>query len=169
MPICSNADHRASSPRAPRNVRPGLVIVEIGYAVNQTEAFSTAARGSGLANGFCHMLPRPENWVANDVASASIDCSFSHSTYSGLPPWARPFGPPTSRGDRRIRARGPQRAAGRGIALLVVADLTGFVRRGGRAHTTSISTLISISCMRRLGKQSQTSLTLVPLGPGVSS
>ena len=36
---------------------PGLVIMEIGYAVNHTEAFSMAARGSGLAKGFCHMLP----------------------------------------------------------------------------------------------------------------
>ena len=56
---------------------PGLVIIEIGYAVNQTEAFSIAARGSGLANGFCHMLPWPENCLANSFASASIDCSTS--------------------------------------------------------------------------------------------
>ena len=30
MPICSNADHRPSSPSEPRNVVPGLVIMEIG-------------------------------------------------------------------------------------------------------------------------------------------
>ena len=57
MPISSKAAHRSSSPSVPRNDVPGLVIMEIGYAVNQTEAFSIAARGSGLANGFCHMLP----------------------------------------------------------------------------------------------------------------
>ena len=56
------------------------MIMEIGYAVNHTEAFSIAARGSGLANGFCHMLPWPENWVANAFASSSIDCSRSQLT-----------------------------------------------------------------------------------------
>ena len=80
MPIASNAAHRSSSPRVPRNEVAGLVIMEIGYAVNQTDAFSIAARGSGLANGFCHMLPWPENWRANSIASASIDCSVSQFT-----------------------------------------------------------------------------------------
>ena len=89
---------------------PGLVIMEIGYAVNQTEAFSTAARGSGLANGFCHMLPWPEKWVANCCASASIDCSFSHVTYSVLPPYERPLRPPISRGNSRSRALGRSRS-----------------------------------------------------------
>ena len=46
-----------------------MVIIEIGYAVNHTDAFSIAARGSGLANGFCHMLPWPENCLANSTAS----------------------------------------------------------------------------------------------------
>ena len=64
----------------PRNVQPGLVIMEIGYAVNQTEVFSMAARGSGLANGFCHMLPWPENCRPNSMASASMDCSASQLT-----------------------------------------------------------------------------------------
>ena len=76
---------------------------------SKSEVFSTAARGSGLANGFCHMLPRPENCVANCWASASIDCSFSHFTYSGLPPYERPFRPPISRGNSRSRARGRSR------------------------------------------------------------
>ena len=57
MPISSNAAHRSSSPSVPRNDVPRLVIMEIGYAVNQTDDFSIAARGSGLAYGFCHMLP----------------------------------------------------------------------------------------------------------------
>ena len=64
----------------PRKDAPGLVIMEIGYAVNQTDAFSIAARGSGSANGFCHMLPWPENWRANSVASASIEASTNQST-----------------------------------------------------------------------------------------
>ena len=57
IPISAKASHRSGSPRVPRNELPGLVIMEMGYAVNQTEAFSIAARGSGSANGFCHMLP----------------------------------------------------------------------------------------------------------------
>ena len=61
MPIWANASHRSGSPSVPRNEAPGLVIMEIGYAVNQTDAFSIAERGSGSANGFCHMLPWPEN------------------------------------------------------------------------------------------------------------
>ena len=48
--------------------------------MNQTDAFSIAARGSGSANGFCHMLPCPENCLANSVASASIDSSVNQST-----------------------------------------------------------------------------------------
>ena len=48
--------------------------------MNQTDAFSIAARGSGLANGFCHMLPWPENCLANSLASASMDCSVSQLT-----------------------------------------------------------------------------------------
>ena len=46
-PICSNADHRPSSPSAERNDWPGAVISDSGYAVNHTEARSTAARGLG--------------------------------------------------------------------------------------------------------------------------
>ena len=48
--------------------------------MNHTDAFSIAARGSGRANGFCHMLPCPENCLANSYASTSIDCSFSQLT-----------------------------------------------------------------------------------------
>jgi hypothetical protein len=66
--------------QVPRNEVPGLVIMEIGYAVNHTDAFSMAARGSGLANGFCHMLPWPENWVAKAFASSSIDSPRSQLT-----------------------------------------------------------------------------------------
>ena len=44
----------SSSPRVPRNEVPGLVIMEMGYAVNQTDAFSIAARGSGLARVLPH-------------------------------------------------------------------------------------------------------------------
>ena len=80
IPIASNAAHSASSPSVPRKEVPGLVIMEMGYAVNHTDAFSMAARGSGLANGFCHMLPWPENCLANSTASESIDCSVSQST-----------------------------------------------------------------------------------------
>ena len=80
MPMVSNACHRSSSPSVPRNEVPGLVIIEIGYAVNHTDAFSIAARGSGLAYGFCHMLPCPENCLAKSYASCSIDCSLSQAT-----------------------------------------------------------------------------------------
>ena len=48
--------------------------------MNQTDARSIAARGSGLANGFCHMLPWPESCAASRFASASIDCSTSQDT-----------------------------------------------------------------------------------------
>ena len=48
--------------------------------MNQTEVFSIAARASGLANGFCHMLPWPDSLRANSVASASIDWSTSQDT-----------------------------------------------------------------------------------------
>jgi hypothetical protein len=50
-----------------------LVIIEIGYAVNQTEAFSIAARGFGFAYGFCHVPRDPENSAATAPALASID------------------------------------------------------------------------------------------------
>ena len=59
---------------------PGLVIMEIGYAVNHTDVFSIAARGSGLAKGFCHILPWPENSVAYLFASSSIERSTSQLT-----------------------------------------------------------------------------------------
>jgi len=66
------------------------VISEIGYAVNHTDADSTACRGSGLANGFCHMLPWPENCRLIVFASASIDWLSSHDTYAGLVPFGWP-------------------------------------------------------------------------------
>ena len=97
--------------------------------MNQTEAFSTAARGSGLANGFCHMLPWPEKWVANSWASASIDCSLSHVTYSALPPYERPLRPPISRGNSPQPGAGPQPLGPGRVELLVVADLAGLVVR----------------------------------------
>ena len=48
--------------------------------MNHTGAFSIAARASGSAYGFCHMLPWPVNWVAKVRASLSIDSPSSHST-----------------------------------------------------------------------------------------
>ena len=62
------------------NSLAGLVIIEIGYAVNHTDADSTAWRGSGLAKGFCHMLPWPENCRLIAFASASMDWLSSHDT-----------------------------------------------------------------------------------------
>ena len=78
-----------------------------GYAVNQTDARSSAARGSGCANGFCHMLPWPDSCDASRFASASIDSSTSHSTYSRLS--ANPSPPRRS----AIRRRSERRARGR--------------------------------------------------------
>ncbi len=51
-----------------------------GYAVNQTDARSTAARGFGWANGLAHMLAWPASWRASVLASPSIDCLTSQST-----------------------------------------------------------------------------------------
>ena len=59
IPICWNAAHRSSAPRADRNDWLRLVMNDNGYAVNQTEARSTAARGFGWANGLLHMLACP--------------------------------------------------------------------------------------------------------------
>jgi hypothetical protein len=47
MPIASNVSHRSSSPKVLRKEWPGLVIIEIGYAVNQTDDFAIAAVGLG--------------------------------------------------------------------------------------------------------------------------
>jgi hypothetical protein len=58
-----------------------LVIIEIGYAVNQTEAFSIAARGFGFAYGFCHVPRDPENSAATAPALASIDSCCNQLTY----------------------------------------------------------------------------------------
>ena len=80
MPIARKACHSAGSASADRNVSPRRVTNESGYAVNHTEARSSAARGSGCAYGFCHMLPWPESCDASRLASASIDSSTSHST-----------------------------------------------------------------------------------------
>jgi hypothetical protein len=57
-----------------------LVIIEIGYAVNQTEDFSIAAAGLGVANGLCHTSPTPENCPAIALALASIDSCCSQRT-----------------------------------------------------------------------------------------
>jgi hypothetical protein len=57
IPMAWNASQRSWSPIVPRKEWPALVMREIGYAANQTGAFSMAARGSGSAKGFCHMLP----------------------------------------------------------------------------------------------------------------
>ena len=48
--------------------------------MNHTDADSTAARGSGLANGFCHIVPWPENCRLIALASASIDWLSSQDT-----------------------------------------------------------------------------------------
>ena len=71
-----------------------------------------AARGSGLANGFCHMLPWPENCFANVVASDSMDCSTNQSTYAGLSPLGLPDRSVRGRHGKRVRsrARGRSRA-----------------------------------------------------------
>ena len=58
------------------------MIIELGYAVNQTEAFPIAPAGWGLANGFCHTFPVPENWPAIELASASMDSCRSQLTWS---------------------------------------------------------------------------------------
>ncbi len=90
----------------------------MGYAVNHTAAVSTARRGSGLAYGFCHMLALPENWRLIFSASASIDCTSSHRTYSGFDPSAAPS-PASGRGGAsvpRSRACGRGRRSARGRA-----------------------------------------------------
>jgi hypothetical protein len=84
---------------------------ESGYAVNQTEARSSAARGSGCAYGFCHMLPCPESCDASRLASLSIDWSTSHSTYSRLSATASPALSPVSRSE--MRRASERRADGR--------------------------------------------------------
>ena len=58
---------------AVRNDSSGRVINDSGYAVNHTDAAATAERGLGLANGFCHIEPWPENCWLISLASASID------------------------------------------------------------------------------------------------
>jgi hypothetical protein len=44
----------------PRKLHPGFVIIEGGYAVNQTED-RPIAPGLGFANGVCHTDATPEN------------------------------------------------------------------------------------------------------------
>jgi len=80
MPIASNARHRVSSPKVARKEWSGLVIIDMGYAVNQTEDLRVAAAGLGLANGFFHTPPMPENWPAISEALASMDFSCSQLT-----------------------------------------------------------------------------------------
>ena len=80
IPMDWKACQRSWSPMVPRKEWPALVMREIGYAANQTGALSIAARGSGSANGFCHMLPWPVNCLAKALASPSIDSSTSHCT-----------------------------------------------------------------------------------------
>ncbi len=57
MPISANACHMSSLAMALRKDSSGRVISDNGYAVNHTDAVSTAARGFGVANGFCHIEP----------------------------------------------------------------------------------------------------------------
>jgi hypothetical protein len=57
-----------------------LVIIEMGYAANQTEDFRIAAVGFGLANGLCQTAPIPENCPAIVLASASIDSCCNQRT-----------------------------------------------------------------------------------------
>ena len=55
-----------------------MVIIEIGYAVNQTEDFPIAAAGIGDGErGLPHTLPTPENCPAMALALASIDSRFA--------------------------------------------------------------------------------------------
>ena len=81
---------------------PGLVIMEIGYAVNHTDDFWIAAGDQGLQR-FCHILPWPENSVANLFASSSIDRSTSHPTYAELSPLGFPVR--SARGPMAKRSR----------------------------------------------------------------
>jgi hypothetical protein len=62
-----------------RNDSPRLVIMEMGYAVNHTDAFSTAARGFEWANGLWDILPKPANWEATAAPRASIDSCCNQS------------------------------------------------------------------------------------------
>ena len=80
IPISANAFHRAWSDIALRNDSSGRVISDSGYAVNHTDAVSTAVRGFGRAKGFCHIEPWPENCWLISLASASIDCDSSQET-----------------------------------------------------------------------------------------
>ena len=79
IPMVSNTRHRSSPANVQRNDSPGLVIIEMGYAVNQTDAFSIAARGFEWANGRCDM-PEPANWEATAPPRASIDSCCNQST-----------------------------------------------------------------------------------------
>ena len=123
IPIARNACHSAGSASADRNVSPLRVTNDSGYAVNHTDARSTAARGSGCANGFCHMLPWPESCDASRFASPSIDCSTSHSTYSRLSAIgvaAEPVGDAAAQRAPRGRPEAPRASR---VELLVVGDL----------------------------------------------
>ena len=61
IPICSKASHNAGAPSAAMNDWPRAVTNDNGYAVNQTDAFSTAARGSGAAYGLDHIRWFPDS------------------------------------------------------------------------------------------------------------
>ena len=73
IPIALKAFHSDWELSVLRNEVPGAVMSESGYAVNHTDAFDTAARGSGFPYGFCHMAPWPDKALASSVASWSID------------------------------------------------------------------------------------------------
>ena len=63
----------------PRNDRPGLVVIERGYAVNQTDAFATAARGRSPARVAAHAA-QTEPREVTAPPRVSIDSRCSHST-----------------------------------------------------------------------------------------
>lgn len=80
MPTASKHSQSPSSPSAPRKDWLGTVTSDSGYAVNQTDDRSTAARGSGEANGLAHMVCWPASCRARVRASPSIDCSTNQPT-----------------------------------------------------------------------------------------
>ncbi len=115
IPMWLKAFQRFSSPSVVRNEVPGALSNEIGYAVNHTDAVSTAARGSGRAKGFCHMIPVPESWRAIVFAYCSMDCSTSHATYAGFSDVAGPCWPEGVTVVPLLRCRATARN-GRGLA-----------------------------------------------------
>ena len=92
--------------------------------MNHTDAVSTAARGLGVAYGFCHIDPCPENCWLISLASASIDWARNHDTYAGLVPFAGPSWVTDRRSERRLDpGPEPQRAGACGMEVFGVGGL----------------------------------------------